>query len=203
MDENILRPGKAPSSEAEATYIGLYTFLISVISLSGGSIGESKLERYLKRTNADQYTPIDKTEKVLQRMCKEGYLVKLKDSTGGEEIVEYMVGPRGKVEVGVDAVIGVARTVYGDEDVDDLDARVQRSMGIDEGQRKKTKKKEKSSTATANGQAQTNGTTPGRRTTRGSAAAEAVEQGEEEEDDEESGEEDDEDDDDDEESEDD
>ena len=141
MDSRILPPPKVPTSETEGAYIGLYTFLISVISLSGGSIGEAKLERYLKRTNADQSTPIDKTEKLLARLCKEGYLVKVKDSSAGEEIVEYMVGPRGKVEVDVDAITGMARTVYGEGAMDDLDDRVRRSMGLDENKRKKKKKK--------------------------------------------------------------
>ncbi|KAI9679845.1 MAG: Altered inheritance of mitochondria protein 18 mitochondrial [Caeruleum heppii] len=135
-DDAILPPPKVPTAQAEATYVGLYTFIISVISLSGGSIGEAKLERYLKRTNADQYTPLDKTEKVLQRLCKEGYLVKVKDSSGGEEVVEYMVGPRGKVEIGEAGVAGLVKKVYGDggaDDEDDLEARIQRSLGVEEG----------------------------------------------------------------------
>ena len=137
-NETILRPAKVPSSQTEAAYIGLYTFIISVISLSGGTIGEAKLERYLKRTNAEQYTPIDKTEKLLQRMAKEGYIVKLRDTSGGEEVTEYMVGPRGKLEVGADGVMGVARTVYaGDEvDMDDLDAKLRRNLGMEEGARR-------------------------------------------------------------------
>ncbi|KAI9852369.1 MAG: hypothetical protein M1838_000891 [Thelocarpon superellum] len=140
-DPRILPPPKIPTSENEATYNGLYTFLISVIYLSGGTIGEAKLERHLKRVNADQYTPIDKTEKLLLRLCKEGYLTRVKDSSGGEEVVEYMVGPRGKLEVGIDGVMGVAKTVYGD--MEDLEAKVQRSMGLDEEQSKKKKKKKK------------------------------------------------------------
>ncbi|KAI9817621.1 MAG: hypothetical protein M1832_004625 [Thelocarpon impressellum] len=137
LDERIVPPPKVPTSETEATYVGLYTFLISVIYMSGGSISESKLERYMKRTNADQHTPIDRTEKLLLRLCKEGYLVKVRDTSGGDEIVEYMVGPRGKIEVGVDGVVGVAKTVYGDMASDDIEDKVRRSMGIDEGKRQK------------------------------------------------------------------
>ncbi|KAI9774382.1 MAG: Altered inheritance of mitochondria protein 18 mitochondrial [Geoglossum simile] len=133
---SMLPPPQAPTINLESSYIGLYTFLVSVISLSGGSIAEAKLERYLKRTNADQYTPVDKTEKLLHRLCKEGYLMRIKESSGGEEVVEYMVGPRGKVEVGSGGVAGLVRGVYGESATEDLDARIWRSMGLNE----KTKK---------------------------------------------------------------
>jgi hypothetical protein len=63
--------------------------------------------------NAEDYTPIDKTDKLLARLCKEGYLVRTKESDGNEEIVEFMVGPRGKVEVGSSGVAGLVREVYG------------------------------------------------------------------------------------------
>ncbi|KAI9794537.1 MAG: hypothetical protein M1816_004424 [Peltula sp. TS41687] len=137
LSEDIVSPPRVPTSETEATYVGLYTFIISIISLCGGTIAEAKLERYLKRTNADQYTPIDKTDKLLQRLCKEGYLVKVKDTSSGEEVVEYMVGPRGKVEIGQDGVTGLVKTVYGEDAMDDLDARIQRSLGVNDPAKKK------------------------------------------------------------------
>ncbi|KAH0560097.1 hypothetical protein GP486_003378 [Trichoglossum hirsutum] len=129
---SILPPPQVPTTHLESSYVGLYTFLISVISLSGGSIAEAKLERYLGRTNAEQYTPVDRTEKLLQRLCKEGYLMRIKDSSGGEELVEYMVGPRGKVEVSPEGVVGLVRGVYKDTATDDLDARIMRSMGLND-----------------------------------------------------------------------
>lgn len=130
--EDIIAPPKVPTSETEAAYVGLYTFIISVISLNGGRLAEAKLDRYLHRANAQPYTPIDQTEKLLQRLCKEGYLVRVKDSSTGEEMVEYTVGPRGKVEVGLDGVAGLVRTVYRNSDVDNLEARIQRSLGLSE-----------------------------------------------------------------------
>ncbi|KAJ6093004.1 MAGE protein [Penicillium sp. IBT 16267x] len=108
---SILVPTKAPSTSTESTYTALYSFIIAVIMLNGGSLAEQKLERYLARTNSDQYTPIEKTEKLLQRLCKEGYLVRTRDMDGGEEV--YMVGQRGKVEVGSGGVAGLVREVYG------------------------------------------------------------------------------------------
>ena len=99
-DAAVLEPSMVPTSELEAAYTGLYSFLIAVITLSGGQLAEAKLDRYLRRVNADQSTPVDKTEKALARMVKEGYLHRSKETVNGEEVVEYFVGPRGKVEVG-------------------------------------------------------------------------------------------------------
>ncbi|KAL4975041.1 MAGE family-domain-containing protein [Aspergillus desertorum] len=108
--QDILRPTRGP---AESSYTGLYTFIIAVILLNGGTLQEQKLDRYLTRMNAEQFTPIDRTDRVLQRLCKEGYLVRNRDMDGGDEIIEYMVGPRGKVEVGARGVAGLVREVYG------------------------------------------------------------------------------------------
>ena len=115
--------------------------------LSGGSIPEQKLERYLRRVNAEYYTPIDRTDRLLARLCKEGYLVRNRDIDSGEEVVEYLVGPRGKVEVGVTGVAGLAREVYGigkgddganggDADMEDFEKRLERSLGIRESVRR-------------------------------------------------------------------
>ncbi|KAF2183033.1 MAGE-domain-containing protein [Zopfia rhizophila CBS 207.26] len=128
----IIAPPRIPTLEVESAYVGLYTLIVALISLSGGSLPENKLERYLKRMNADQSTPVDRTDKLLARMIKEGYIVKIKDSSAGEEIVDYMVGPRGKVEVGDDAIMGFVKTVYGDGAMEDLEQRVERSLGIAE-----------------------------------------------------------------------
>ncbi|PGH18082.1 hypothetical protein AJ79_00709 [Helicocarpus griseus UAMH5409] len=138
-DPTIIPPSKAPSSNTESTYTALYTFIISTILLSGGSIREQKLDRFLRRVNADNFTPIDRTDRLLARLCKEGYLVRNREMDGGDEVVEYLVGPRGKVEVGVAGVSGLAREVYGfgngdrsQEDVEGFEKRLKRSLGIRE-----------------------------------------------------------------------
>ncbi|KAB8237897.1 MAGE-domain-containing protein [Aspergillus alliaceus] len=137
----ILPPTKAPW---ESTYTGLYSFIISVIMLNGGALPEQKLDRYLARMNAETYTPIDRTDRFLQRLCKEGYLVRMREMDGGEEVIEYMVGPRGKVEVGPQGVAGLVREVYGRqavvedgdttvaerEQMDGFEMRLARSLGI-------------------------------------------------------------------------
>lgn len=130
----VMGPGIAPAPEhdlpdLDGAYIGLYSMVISLILLSGGTLSEGKLDRFLKRMNAGDTTPVDTTEKVLARMAKDGYIVKIKDTQGGDEVVDYIVGPRGKIEVGKEGVANFVRTVYGD-DVEDLDGRLKRSLGL-------------------------------------------------------------------------
>lgn len=83
--------------------------------------------------NADDYVlGGEKTEKVLKRMEREGYIVKVIDRDGGgEESIEYVVGPRGKAEVGEIGVAGMVRKVYGKRDIEaeELERRLVRSLG--------------------------------------------------------------------------
>jgi hypothetical protein len=127
----ILAPSIAPTAAEEASYIALYTTIISLISLSGGTLAEPKLERYLKRMNADVNMPHEvKTEAALQKMIKQGYLVKIKENVGGEETTDWMVGPRGKIEVGNRGVKGLVAVVYGENAPEDLADRVKSSLGL-------------------------------------------------------------------------
>jgi hypothetical protein len=104
--------------------------MISLIYLSGGSILEDTFNRHLRRVNADKNTPIETTEKLLQRMIADGYLSRSKDNSSGEEVVEYRVGPRGKVEVGEDGVAGLVKKVYGDAADEDLLQRLNRTLKL-------------------------------------------------------------------------
>ncbi|OQE14540.1 hypothetical protein PENFLA_c037G08346 [Penicillium flavigenum] len=141
---DILIPTKAPSLYTESTYTGLYSFIIAVIVLNGGSLAEQKLDRYLSRTNAEIATPVDRTDKLLQQLCKEGYIIKTREMDGGEEVIEYVLGPRGKIEVGTSGVAGLVRTVYGKEkgdhegltqlqreELEDFEGKLGRSLGIE------------------------------------------------------------------------
>lgn len=115
--------------------------IVALITLAGGSLPEQKLDRYLRRVNADSYTPLDRTDRFLARLCKEGYLVRQRDVDSGEEVVEYLVGPRGKVEVGIAGVSGLVREVYGfgssgsvgnngQEAAEEFQAKLCRTLGI-------------------------------------------------------------------------
>ncbi|KAL8669947.1 MAG: hypothetical protein Q9224_007704, partial [Gallowayella concinna] len=85
------------------------------------------------RMNADNYVLSgEKTEKVLKRMEKEGYIVKVRERDGGgEESVDYVVGPRGKAEVGERGVAGCVRKVFGKIGMEreELEKRLVRSLG--------------------------------------------------------------------------
>ena len=131
---SVLRPSQNPSTGAEASYVGLTTFILALIYLSPSqTISESRLEKHLKRMNADNYVLAgEKTEKVLKRMERESYIVKVRERDGGgEESVEYVIGSRGKVEVGERGVAGLVKAVYGkkDAEADELERRLVRSLG--------------------------------------------------------------------------
>ena len=131
---NILPPAQIPSPAAEAAYVGLTSFILALIYLSPSStISEARLEKHLKRMNADNYVLNgEKTEKVLKRMEREQYIVKVRERDGGgEETVDYVVGPRGKVEVGERGVAGLVKRVYNkkDAEADELEKRLVRSLG--------------------------------------------------------------------------
>ncbi|OMP87078.1 Non-structural maintenance of chromosome element 3, partial [Diplodia seriata] len=125
---DIIPPPKVPTFSDESAYIGLYTFVVTCITLGGGRMPELKLERYLKRTNADQTTPIGSTEKLLARMKKDGYIKLIVDNSSGEEIREWIVAARGKVEIGEKGVAGMVRTVYHENATAELDRKIERSL---------------------------------------------------------------------------
>jgi len=137
---DILPPSKVPTTEMESQYTALSSFIVSLIVLSGGSLAENKMDRYLRRTNLNDMTPFtqsnaltapDKTEKLLKRMEKDGFIIKVKDNAGGEEVIDYFLGARGKVEIGEHGVTGMVKAVYGDVDEpDDLDRKIKRSLGV-------------------------------------------------------------------------
>ncbi len=90
--------------------------IISLITLSGGTLAQPKLDRYLQRLNAEMHMLPNEgggTEAVLQRMIKQGYLTRTREVVGGDETIEWGVGARGRVEVGKEGVEGLVKAVYG------------------------------------------------------------------------------------------
>ena len=73
----------------------------------------------------------EKTEKgALARMQRDGYIVKVRERGGeGEDSVDFLIGPRGKVEIGERGVAGLVREVYGDGGGDEVERRLVRSLG--------------------------------------------------------------------------
>jgi hypothetical protein len=135
----IIRPSRVFSSDGESAYTAFYTTLIAIITLSGGEVRDAKFHQYLTRLNADntlpstnpnnRHQPSESTEVVLQRLIRQGYLVKQASGEDGEEVTWY-VGPRGKVEVDNEAIAGVVRTVYGDAAGHRLEKQLHNSLGV-------------------------------------------------------------------------
>jgi hypothetical protein len=130
---DIMGPSQIPTADDESAYNGLYSMTVALILLSGGRLSESKLDRFLKRMNADDTTPIGSKELVLARMIKDAYIVKIKDSSSGEDIIDYMVGPRGKIEIGAEGTANTVRKVYGESATADIEQRLARSLQILDG----------------------------------------------------------------------
>jgi hypothetical protein len=127
----IIPPSVTGSSSEEAAYTGLCTMIVSIIALSPGkSIPDSKLDRYLSRLNANRNMPMDKTENILKKMSNQGYITKVLDRSGDEETIDWVVGPRGKIEIGDTGVLGLVEEVYGKSAPEDLQQRLLRSLGI-------------------------------------------------------------------------
>ena len=141
---SILPPGRVPDVSTEASFIGFASFVVGLVYLSEGQrLSEGKLQRYLRTANADDLVLNgERTELVLKRLERHGYLVKIKerDGAGGEETVEYVVGPRGKVEIGPRGVAGLARAAYGkrDAELEQLEDRLEASLGAGTFKRKTT-----------------------------------------------------------------
>lgn len=101
---------------------------------------------------------------------------------GGEEVIEYMVGPRGKIEVGEKGVAGLVREVYGrpdpatlsntasaedKEDMEEFENRLRRSLGLG---------KQRAENHSGDQAAETQGRSQGTRRTRRSNAEEESEE---------------------------
>jgi hypothetical protein len=125
------RPIPADEINREDSYVGLYTMVIALITISGGMMPEGKLDRAFRRMNADQSTPMGTKDKTLALMIKDGYIVRVKDNSSGEETVDYIVGPRGKVEVGRDGFASFVRTMYGqDGDSEEFEKAIERTLNV-------------------------------------------------------------------------
>lgn len=127
---DIITPPRIPTTAFESAYVGFYSFVIAVITLSGGTLAEAKLMRYLTRANANESTPIEKTDKTLAKMVKEGYIIKNREIVQGDETVDYVVGPRGKIEIGTEGTSRLVKSVYGGQLSEDLERRLEKSLKL-------------------------------------------------------------------------
>ncbi|KAL8338527.1 hypothetical protein RB598_007062 [Gaeumannomyces tritici] len=130
----IIPPSKIQSSDAEAIHVGLYSLIITIITLNGGELSDHKLKRYLQRMNANVNTPLEKTEAMLQRLIRQAYVVKTveRNPQSDDDAVTWHVGPRGKQEVTHEAIANIAREVYGAAANDELEKKLHASLRIAE-----------------------------------------------------------------------
>ncbi|KAI0112847.1 MAGE-domain-containing protein [Daldinia grandis] len=132
--QSIIAPSRIPSTSEEAAYVGFYTMIISLIVLNGGELSDTKLRRYLTRLNASQNLPMDKTDNVLQKIVRQGYVDKVVEkSDGDEDAVTWCIGSRGRVEVPPESIAAVITEVWG-ELPDGFHKKLQRSLRIQEPQ---------------------------------------------------------------------
>ncbi|KAF3921091.1 hypothetical protein AA313_de0207016 [Arthrobotrys entomopaga] len=130
----------APPLPDDQTVLGLTTTVLSMIYLSNRAISENLLLRHLRKFDITDRIPVEgnrengKVENILGKMVREGYIVKLKDEVvaGQEQTFTYVIGPRGKLEMGRTGVTDFVRRVYEGVDggVDDgFVRRVNRALG--------------------------------------------------------------------------
>ncbi|KAK0733697.1 MAGE family-domain-containing protein [Lasiosphaeria miniovina] len=137
----IIAPSKVQSADGEASYVGLYSLIIAIITLSGGELSDPRFRRHLARLNAtenmpslnpnNENAPNEKTEVVLQRMIRQGYLVRVTEARtqDDEDSTTWHVGPRGKKEVDGESVASLVRTIYGGS-TDELEKKLQASLKV-------------------------------------------------------------------------
>lgn len=114
--------------------MGFYTLLVALIYLNGGELSEQKLQRSLMRLNADRMLASERTEGVLKRLERQGYLIKRVDRPPvgyeGDQTITWHVGPRAKEEIGLDGVMGLVREVYGHPEDAAFDNKLRSSLGL-------------------------------------------------------------------------
>lgn len=130
--------------EDEATYIGICSVIVTIIALSAdGTMSEAKLKQHLTKMNLEQNAAgLGKTEDLLKKMSTQGYIYKVVEKTTDDEVVDWKVGPRGKVEIAGKGIRGLVLEVYGENAPEDLDARLQKSLGMDIKKANPSKRKE-------------------------------------------------------------
>ncbi|PVH80197.1 MAGE-domain-containing protein [Cadophora sp. DSE1049] len=129
---DIMPASTIGSEHNEAAYMGLCTTIVSIIALSpNDAVPDHKLHQYFERLSLDRHTGLGTTEALLARMIKDQYIYKTVEKTADDETIDWRVGPRGKVEIGNKGIQGLVNEVYGETAPEDLDKRLQRSLGME------------------------------------------------------------------------
>ncbi|KAK6516894.1 hypothetical protein TWF506_006778 [Arthrobotrys conoides] len=135
----------SPQLPDDQTLLGIGSAIVTLVYLSGSSMGEKVLQRHLRKFGVEDRIPVEgnresgKMENIMGRLVREGYLVKLKDEVipGQEQTYTYVVGPRGKLEVGREGTTRFVKKIYEgvDGEVDEgFERKVNRALGKEPGQ---------------------------------------------------------------------
>jgi melanoma-associated antigen len=111
--------------------------IVAIISLSGGTISEEKLDHSLFRKTR---VPDSESTSALARMCREGFITKITDNSSGQTSVEYIVGPRGKIQIGEEGVKSFVKAVWAEDDKAaqaDLEKQLDRTLKLAKAPEKK------------------------------------------------------------------
>jgi len=112
--------------------MGFCAMVVAFILLHpGGVLPDHKLNHYLSRLNSDKNTGRESTAVTLKRMVAQGYIRKVTETNESDETIDWVVMPRGKIEIGTRGVQGIVREVYAEDAPSDLDKRLQRSLGTE------------------------------------------------------------------------
>ncbi|KAG9242140.1 MAGE family-domain-containing protein [Calycina marina] len=130
----IIPPSTIVSASEEASYVGLCTMIVTLISMSPQQqCLEAKLLSYLAKLNLDTYMLGEKTAVILKKMSAQGYIYKSVEKTPDDETILWLVGPRGKIEIGNDGIAGFVSEVYGESAPVDLEKRLDKTLQTESG----------------------------------------------------------------------
>lgn len=126
--QELLVPTRAPDQDTEATYTAICNIIVALLYLHTPSghedydatepISDTRLLRHLQRLGLREFAPTgpdgsENIDKLFAKLERQGYVEKRKDNSTGEELVEWVVGPRGKREIGREGAARFVRAMYG------------------------------------------------------------------------------------------
>jgi hypothetical protein len=123
----VLGKPQSEVNEKENYYVGMCTTVVTLVYLHSGRLGDNRLDTVLFRKMGISST--EATE-LLTRMDKEGFIKKIVDTSTGQESIDYIVGPRGKVQIGEEGVANFVKGVWGEDDAEDLDKQLKKTLDL-------------------------------------------------------------------------
>ncbi|RPA85700.1 MAGE-domain-containing protein [Ascobolus immersus RN42] len=122
-------------TEKEHAYMTFVTMVVVLIYLNGRMLQEAQLdsamETFFNMRPESTHPVLGKTSRLYEVMEKQGYIMKVKDSSSGQTNIEYYVGPRAKLEIGEEGAVQFIAQMFPNQEFDDVKAAFKRSVGTD------------------------------------------------------------------------